>query len=226
MKKLFTLILISLTLSAVSQSKMEFGITAEGSWFMPGETFEYYLPTNKNGFGTGVGVYASHKIYHGLSADIGLLYRFTEMQQRFDTYTGAGAYSLYPDAKPDLEFISTTGFDKLKMNSFVVPVHLQLLLTKSYFVRGGIEAAWLANYEAVNEKPEYNWTVGIGSEKYKLKWSVNYIRGFKDQGFGNKTMEADGHYKGAIYRNNMIQFSLSYPLWRVKKHNKKPYYKK
>jgi hypothetical protein len=215
MKKLLTLILVCLTLSVISQSKVEFGITAEGSWFMPAETIEYYLPTNKNGFGTGIGVYASHKIYHGLSADLGLSYRYTEMQQRYDTYTGAGGYSQYPDAKPDQEFMSITGWDKLKMNYLVVPVHLQLLLTKGYFIRGGVEAAWLTNYSVVNEKPEYNWTAGLGSQKHKLKWSVNYIRGFKDQGFGNKTMEADGHYKGAIYRNNMIQVGLSYPLWHV-----------
>lgn len=216
MKKLLTLILICLTLSAISQSKLEFGIATEGSWFMPAETFDYYLPTNKNGFATGIGLYASHKIYHGLSVDIGLSYRYAEMQQRYNTYSGTGGYGLYPSTVIDQEFVSTTGWDKLKMNYLVVPVHLKLLLTKSYFVRGGVEAAWLVNYDIVNEKPEYNWSVGIGSQKHKLNWSVNYIRGFKDQGFGNKTLEADGHLKGAIYRNNMIQLSLSYPLWHSK----------
>ena len=216
MKKLLTLALICLTLSVMSQSKLEFGLTTEGSWFMPGETYDYYLATNKNGFSTGIGVYASQKIYRGLSADIGLSYRYAQMQYRYTIYSGAGGYTEYPLSNSDQEFVSTTGWDKFNMNYLVVPVHLQLLLTKSYFVRGGIEAAWLTKYEAVNEKPEYNWTVGIGSQKHKLNWSVNYIRGLKDQGFGFRKMETDGHYKGAIYRNNMIQLSLAYPLWQLK----------
>lgn len=215
MKKLFTFIFVCITVSGISQSKLEFGITTEGSLFMPSKTIKY-ANANKNGFGAGIGVYASHNIFKWLSADLGLTYRYTEMQQQYTTYSGAGGYSLYPDYIDDPQFISTTGWDKLKMNYLVVPVHLKLLLTKSYFVRAGIEAAWLANYDRVNEKPEYNWTVGIGSQKHKLNWSVNYIRGFKDQGFGNKTLEADGHYKGAIYRNNMIQLNLSYPIWRLK----------
>jgi hypothetical protein len=96
----------------------------------------------------------------------------------------------------------------------VVPIHLQLLVSKSFFILGGIESTWLLNYEAVNEKPEYNWTAGFGRQKNKLKWSINYIKGFKDQGFGNKTVETDGHYKGSINRNRMLQLNLSYPIWQ------------
>lgn len=72
------------------------------------------------------------------------------------------------------------------------------------------------NYEAVNEKPEFNWTVGFGSQKNKLKWSVNYIKGFKEQGFSDKQAEPDGHYKGSINRNNMFQLQLSYPIGQFK----------
>lgn len=215
MKKLFTLVLIFITLSGISQSKMEFGITTEGSFFMPSTTINHAEP-NKNGFGAGIGIYASHNLLKWLSADVGLTYRYTQMQQRYTIYSGTGGYSDLPGSISNPDFVSTTEWDKMPMNYLVVPVRLQFNLMNNLYVRGGIEAAWLTNYNVVNEKPEFNEILGIGCNKHKLNWSVNYIRGMKDQGFGNKTMEADGHYKVAIYRNHMIQLCLSYPLWHLK----------
>lgn len=191
-----------------SQSKTEIGITTEGSWFMPSEDIPTLRNEQKDGFGTGIGVYASRNLLWRVSADIGLAYRYKQMQQHYAVYTGNGG-TYDPSA-------SIEGWDKLPMHYIVVPVHLQMLLTKSFFIRGGIESTWLLNYKAVNEKPEFNWTLGFGSQKHKLKWSVNYIKGFKDQGFGNRTMEVDGHYKGSINRNNMLQLTLSYPIWQKK----------
>lgn len=218
MKKL-SLLLVILCLfisSAIAQPKIQFGVTTEGSWFMPSQTIPSVRDQIKDGFGAGIGIYASRNLFWRVSADAGVLYRYTEMKQYYQAfdntggnYGGYGGGSGYPSS-------STEGWDKLPMHSIVIPVHLRLHFTKNLFVKGGIESAWLLNYERANEKPEFNWTLGFGSDKHKLSWSVNYIKGFKDQGFGNSTMEADGHYKGSIYRNNMLQLSISYPLWQKK----------
>ena len=217
MKKLLVLIVFLSCISTFgySQTKTEFGVTAEGSWFMPQQNIGRDWAT-KAGFGTGIGVYASRNLYGRLSADIGLSYRYKQMKQHYTIYTGGGGYG-DPDVSGNAyESNAIRGWEKLPLHYVVVPVHLQMLLNKSFFIRGGIESTWLTNYEVVNEKPEFNWTLGFGSQKYKLKWSVNYIRGFKDQGFGNKTIEADGHYIGSINRNNMLQLHLSYPIWQFK----------
>lgn len=209
MNKLLVIITLLICISSFSYSqyKTEFGITTEGSWFMPHQNIGRDHAT-KAGFGTGIGVYASQNIFWRFSADIGLAYRYKQMQQRyviydFDNNDGPGGYST-----------SIEGWDKLPMHYIVMPVHLQLLLSTSFFVRGGIESTWLMNYKAVSEKPEYNWTLGFGSQKHKLKWSVNYIKGFKDQGFGDRIPTPDGHYKGSNNRNTMLQLNLSYPIWQ------------
>lgn len=192
-----------------SQSKTEFGVTTEGSWFMPHRTDNRDWAT-KAGFGTGIGVYASHNLFWRVSADVGIAFRYKQMQQHYVVYSGtSGGYDPYGSSNIE-------GWDKLPMHYIVVPVHLQMLLSKNLFVRGGIESTWLTNYEAVNEKPEFNWTIGFGSQRHKLKWSVNYIKGFKDQGFGDRTLKADGHFNGSINRNNMLQLSFSYPIWQKK----------
>lgn len=194
-----------------SQEKTEFGITAEGSWFMPHRTEIPYTTNDwatKNGFGTGIGIYASRDIFWRVSADIGIAYRYKQMQQHYSVYTGSDNAEGYP--------INAEGWDKLPMHYVVVPIHLKVLLSKNFFVKGGIESTWLLNYDVVNEKPEFNWIVGFGSQKHKLKWSVNYIRGFKEQGFLHKNIEPEGYYKGSINRNNMLQLQLSYPLGQLK----------
>lgn len=209
--KSFLIIIILLVGStfSYSQSKTEFGITTEGSWFMPkqsiGQDWEW---GTKAGFGTGIGIYASRNIFWRFSVDVGLAYRYKQMQQHYKVYSEGNIYDPY------MYVINIEGWDKLPMHYIIVPVHLQMLLSKSFFVRGGIESTWLMNYEAVNEKPEFNWTAGFGSQKHKLKWSVNYIKGFKDQGFGDRTMKAYGHFLGSINRNNMLQLNLSYPIWQ------------
>ncbi len=191
-----------------SQEKTEFGITTEGSWFMPHKVTEYRGMETKNGFGTGIGVYASRHLFWRVSADIGIVYRYKLMQQH---------YSVSSDSNdPDSGYpIITEGWDKLPMHYVVVPVHLKMPLSKDFFVQAGIESTWLTNYKIVNEKPEFNWTTGLGSQKHKLKWSINYIQGFKEQGFGNETKEIIGHYKGSINKNNMLQLQLAYPIGQL-----------
>lgn len=224
MKKVTTIIIFLFgSIFSYSQPKTEFGIATEGSWFMPSETISHLRVQQKDGFGTGIGVYASRNLFWRVSADIGLAYRYKQMKQYYAVYSGntdgdTGIGYGYSPSDYGHGYGSglVEGWDKLPMHYIVVPVHLQMLLTKNFFVRGGIESTWLTNYKVVNEKPEFNWTLGFGSQKHKLKWSVNYIKGFKEQGFGNRTMEADGHYKGSINRNHMLQLSISYPIWQKK----------
>jgi len=204
----FILCLLFAGYFSFSQEKTEFGISTEGSWFMPHREPEYRGLETKNGFGTGIGVYASRYIFWRVSADIGIAYRYKQMQQHYSVYTGTN--------DPNGYAINAEGWNKLPMHYVVVPIHLKVLLSKNFFVKGGIESTWLLNYEAVNEKPEFNWIVGFGSQKHKLKWSVNYIRGFKEQGFLHKNMEPEGYYKGSINRNNMLQLKLSYPIGQLK----------
>jgi hypothetical protein len=204
--------LILMSVTAFSQSKTEFGITTEGAWFMPHQNYGRDWST-KAGFGTGIGVYASRNIFWRFSADIGITYRYKQMQQHYVIYPENGG-SNYNTGYT----ITTEGWGKYGLDYFVVPVHLQLLYRKYAFIRGGIEASWLTNYNVGRKKTEYNWTVGIGSQKHKLKWSVNYIRGFKEVGFMNGLYEIEiGNvkYKSATaYRNQMLQLNLSYPIWQ------------
>ena len=220
MKTVFVFIIFSfLAFISYSQSKTQLGITTEGSWFMPSETIPTLRNEQKDGFGAGLGVYASRNIFWRFSADIGIAYRYKQMRQFYTVYSdNTGGYSPYGYGYSPYGYgsFSVEGWDKLPMHYIVVPLHLQMLLTKSFFIRGGIESTWLLNYKVVNKKPEFNWTLGFGSQKHRLKWSINYIKGFKDQGFGNRTMEVDGHYKGSINRNHMLQLSLSYPIWQKK----------
>ena len=216
MKKLLVIVILLSFIStfSYSQPKIQFGITTEGSWFTP-SPIDKYSDSNRNGWGTGIGVYASRSIFWRFSADIGLAYRYKQMQQHFTMpYTGGGGYGGYGYSSTPSE----EGWKKYDLHYVVVPVHLQLLTGKYFFVCGGIEANWLTNYDTGNKKTEYNWTAGFGSQKYKLKWSVNYIRGFKEVSFVNGLYEIEnGKYRSATgYRNQMLQLNLSYPIWQKK----------
>lgn len=195
--------------SAIAQSKIEFGVNTEGSLLIFGDIPHYSQP-KKNTLGTGIGVYASRNIAGKLSADLGVMYRFKQLKEFYDigasVYGGYEGSSLYSPA-------TVQGWKSFPLHYVVVPLHLQYLAYKDLFVRGGIEASWLTNYDTGNDKTEWNWTLGFGSQHHKLKWSVNYIRGFKDIGFANNLFTIDGMRSATIYRNNMLQLSLSYPIW-------------
>lgn len=219
MKKALTIFIFTcLVLIGYSQASTQFGVTAEGSWFMPQQTTSGREYSTKAGFGTGIGVYASRDIFSRVSADIGLMYRYKEMQQYYviRDYTTPG----YNGGQGDYGYgnNSVEGWGKYSLNYIVVPFHLQLRYSKTHFIRGGIESTWLTNYDAANKNPEYNWTVGWGSQKHKLKWSLNYIRGFKEVAFYNGVQVYEiGNVKYpsvTFYRNQMLQLSLSYPIWQ------------
>ena len=209
---LLTLFLCFLCSSAIAQSRIEFGVNAEGSLLIFGDIPHYSQP-KKNTLGTGIGVYASRNIAGKLSADLGVMYRFKQMKEFYDI--GSTAYGDYDGSSP-YSPETVQGWKTFPLHYVVVPLHLQYLAYKDLFVRGGIEASWLTNYDTGKDKTEWNWTLGFGSQHHKLKWSVNYIRGFKDVGFANNLFTVDGMRSATAYRNNMLQLSLSYPLWHKK----------
>jgi len=201
--------------SAIAQPKIQFGVNTEGSLLFFGDIPHYFQP-KKNTFGTGIGVYASRNIAGKLSADIGVMYRFKQMKEFYDI--GSSVYGGYEGSDGSSPYSPETvqGWKTFPLHYVVVPVHLQYPVYKDLFVRGGIEASWLTNYDTGNDKTEWNWTLGFGSQYHKLKWSVNYIRGFKDAGFANNLFTVYGMRSATSYRNNMLQLSLSYPLWQKK----------
>jgi hypothetical protein len=230
--RFFSLLSVILCLSISSilaQPKIQFGVNTEGSLMIFGDIPHYSQP-KKNTLGAGIGVYASRNITGKLSADLGVMYRYKQMKEYYDIspntdgYDGYGAiggyyngYSGgygYPNSVYSPE--SVQGWKTFPLHYVVVPLHLQYLAYKDLFVRGGIEASWLTNYDTGKDHTEWNWTLGVGCEKYKLKWSVNYIRGFKDVGFANELFTFDGLRSATIYRNNMLQLNLSYPIWQKK----------
>ena len=223
--------------SVIAQSKIELGLTTEGSWFMPGR-FSKDAPTNKDGFGTGIGVYASKNISNKWSANIGLTYRYKEMQELVPNNYLANAFNVGGNYSPygggygqyggsyggygigygtNYSYENKLDFwQKYPHHYVVVPINIQYLFYKNFFVLGGVESTWLINYNSVDQKPEFNWVVGLGNKMNKLKWTVKYIRGFKDQTFDNELLADYGVPTPTTYRNNMIQLSLSYAIWQKK----------
>ena len=203
--------------SAIAQSKIEFGVNTEGSLLIFRDIPHYSQP-KKNSLGAGIGVYASRNIVRKLSADLGVMYRYKLLKEYYDIspntggYGGSGGYAGSSTYSPE----TVQGWKTFPLHYVVVPLHLQYLAYKDLFVRGGIEASWLTNYDTGKDKTEWNWTLGFGSQQHKLKWSLNYIRGFKDVGFANNLFTIDGMRSATAYRNNMLQLNLSYPLWQKK----------
>ena len=214
MKKFTSIItLLFCSIFSYSQPKTELGVATEGSWFTPRPNNKYSEP-NRNGWGTGIGIYASRNIFWRFSADIGLSYRYKQMQQHYTMPYTEPAEGWYGYPYPQRE----EGWIKYPLHYVVLPVHLQFLTGKYFFVRGGIEASWITNHEVGSKKPEYNWTAGFGSQKHKLKWSLNLIRGFKAVGFMNGlyTIDNGKYFSATVYRNQMLQLTLSYPIWQKK----------
>ena len=242
--KHITLLLITICLlfsSAFAQSKIEFGVTTEGSWFFP-ESNPQNLNAVRNGLCGGFGIYAMRNISGKLSADVGLVYRMKQMKEYNDVYFNtsggygnSGPYGIYDAYSPHgtgfnidsgslygygynfSESGKIKGWKRYPFSYVIIPLHLQYLVYKKMFVSGGIEVGWVTNTISVNDNPEFNWTIGLGSQLFKYKLTANYIRGFNELSYqSNLWTRSDGLKSSTIYRNNMIQLSLSYPIW-VKK---------
>jgi hypothetical protein len=143
------------------------------------------------------------------------MYRYKLLKEFYDISPNPGGYGGNDGSSP-YSPETVQGWKTFPLHYVVVPLHLQYIVYKDLFVRGGIEASWLTNYDTGNDHTEWNCTLGVGCQKYKLKWSLNYIRGFKDVGFANELYTYDGYPSATIYRNNMLQLNLSYPIWQKK----------
>lgn len=228
MKHFLLSVFVLISSLTYAQSKIEFGLTTEGSLFVPGNSSGYSLP-KENGLGLGFGVYASKNLTSKFSADLGLMYRCKQMKEFYivpdyfvayidgvESYVPYGATYGYGSHYDFSNSGKIGGWKNYRLTHLVLPFHLNYNVFTSLFVRVGLEVAWLTNYDAENDRNEYNWSCGVGCQKYKLKWSLDYIRGFNDAGFANDLYSIDRMRSMTAYRNNLLQLNLSYPLWQKK----------
>lgn len=225
MKQILLLLLTSSLFisSAKAQSPVEYGITAEGTWFMP-DNYLHDLPMYEYTFGLGVGAYASKNLANKLSADLGITYRLNDLREKIfapnsSGYTGGGygyGYGGYPPYSydPGDAYIYENDRKTYVLKYVVLPLHLNYFVDNHFFIRGGIEASWLLNFDALNGKTQFNWITGIGYKAKRLKWSLSYIHGFKEVKFNNKQSTLFSEGPSSTYRNRMIQFSVSYPFFQ------------
>ena len=153
----FILLLITVSLSSLAQNHVQYGLYAEGGWFMP----EMEDQAKQNGFSTGIGAYVSIPLWDKLSTTLGLGYRFkTNKNYQYR-------------------------WIKFPQHYLVIPLKPRYTTNRGFFFEAGIEASRVLNYERINEEIEYNWLVGIGNSAHRLQWYLNYIEGFKEQGMGD-----------------------------------------
>ncbi|HBL76022.1 MAG: hypothetical protein A2W90_11440 [Bacteroidetes bacterium GWF2_42_66] len=210
MKQIALLILLTaITFGCLAQPKFEFGLSTEGSWVMKKELTIGHNYQSKNNWGTGLGFYVSAPIWWHFSISGGAKYRYAELQQ------GApDIQSRETDQGTDLYFVYD--WRRFHRQYLVFPLNLNLLFPRDYFITGGIEYCRILNdYTSILKNPEYNWTIGIGSQKHKLRWSLQYLRGFNEQRIQNKA-SVDGSDPAFLfyYQTNRLQLNLSYPLWK------------
>lgn len=191
-----------------AQPKIETGIQLNGGWVFPGK---YSSGSNyKNGFSSGIGCYLACHVWKPVSLITGLGYQYKEMQEENVVIYGSTGYGGSPYG---YGYGGAYYWKKFPHHYLLIPLKMRLANQNGFFIQLGAEVAWLLNYKYINEKPEYNWTIGFGSNKHKLAWSFDYIQGFKEQGFGEIT---NGISSGTIYKNRMLQLTLSYPLFKRK----------
>ncbi|GET25414.1 outer membrane beta-barrel protein [Prolixibacter sp. NT017] len=195
MKRLaITTVFLLISLVSFSQSKFRAGIYVEGSQFFPEGT-----SVKKNGFSTGGGAYASYPIGKLFSASLGVGYRYK---------TNKTAFEIPDESNPTTGYAYKTVEETYPQHYLVVPLKVKFTPVQKFFIEGGIETSWLLNYDYVNEKPEFNGLLGAGYHlTQKLDASLCYIRGFKDQGMGNK------NDYGQIYKNRMLTLTFSYSVF-------------
>jgi hypothetical protein len=236
MKKIVGSFLFILIITcSFAQSQIHIGIYTEGGWFMPNK-ISSGSQSLKNGFGLGAGFYIAAPVWKKLSASLGAGFRYKENQGElvfnwpygyYPPY-GYGGYGYSPygyggyDPGSNYQYDAGEGdWKKFPQHYLVVPLKFQYPVWRNLFVETGVEAALLLNYKYIKENVETDWMVGFGCNKYRLKWSVNYLQGFKDQRLGNVKEIEPGNLDeldqvGQAYRNRMLVLSLSYPLYSKK----------
>jgi len=194
----FLLFLLINTISS-AQPKIEVGLTTEGSWVMKKELTNRSLHTGrKSNWGTGLGAYVAVPIWWHFSVSGGITYRYSEIQK------GTAIWTPYEDGYG--EILTGYNFKKHQRRYLVIPFNLRFLVFRDWFISGGIEyCRLLNNYESIKTNKENNWTIGIGNQKYKLRWSLQYTRGVDEQ-----RIKIPGDF---MYKTKRLQLSLSYPLW-------------
>lgn len=221
-----TFLLLVTTLLAFSQTKFIGGVYAEGGLFFPKSGSSSQDIENK--LAGGGGVFISYNITPKFAASLQAGYRYKSNNATSRIYGEDGFWG-YGDEDPMYENIHRN----YKQHYFVLPIKINYLLTEKLFIEAGIETAWILNYgnvkadqlsndanapyhNSVNEKPEFDWIVGCGYNlSPKLKASVNYTQGFKEQGMGSIKSLDDSF--GQLYRNRMLMLNLSYSIFDLKK---------
>lgn len=208
---IFLLLLISLF--SFSQTHFPIGIYAEGGYFFPKTTC--FDQTLDNDFATGGGVFIGSNITSrfAVSLQAGYRYKSNKSTSAVVSSESAGSY-----ASNDGDYGSGYGYQTItsayKQHYFVLPFKVSYLLSKKFFFETGIETTWLLNYNRVSEKPEFNWLFGAGFNFNKLKASLNYVQGFKEQGMGETENEIE---HAQIYRNRTLMLTVSYPFFSIGK---------
>lgn len=214
-----TFLFILIIVSSFAQHKTQFGIYSEGGWFFPGKIMDT-APPFKDEFAAGVGIYVSTPVWGKLSVSLGAGYRYKFNRQEGLT---TGVYNppyVYEDDHSPYGYgydpgsyygydTSHNEWDSFPQNYIVIPLKLKYCFGQLVFVESGLEASRLLNYKYVTEDTEFNWLVGVGCSKYRLQFALEYVQGFKDQGFGDVE---DYPELGEFFRNRMLVLNLSYPI--------------
>jgi hypothetical protein len=218
-----TLFLLLVTAS-FGQSPFQVGLYTEGGLFFPSE-ISSESPSLKQGFMAGGGLYIASPVVEKFAVSAGVGYRYKENHQQYSNRLlwyppiGGNPYGYSPygygstaEAEPFDGLVHS--WILFQQHYVVVPLRLKYVVWRQLFVEPGIDAAWLLNYDYIREELELDWTIGVGWELGRLKCSLNYRHGFKDQGMG----DIDGYEEelGQAYRNHLLAMNLSYPLWRKK----------
>jgi len=214
MKQLFTtLIFTAITITAFSQNKLELGLYTEGSLVMEKELIirsSHYLKS-KTTWGTGLGIYASVPVWWRFSLYGALGYRYAQLLD------GYAVTKLQEDG--DGYTIDRYDYEKYKHRYLVAPINIRFNWPGNCLISGGIETCWMLNdYDKIKNIPEYNWCIGFGSQKHKLKWNLQYIWGLDKQEIQDyfDTTYSDGSLRTRLlynYRTKRLQLTLTYPLW-------------
>ena len=194
---------------AFAQSKIEVGITAEGSWCRKSESailnIDYGKKTN---WGTGMGAYLSVPVWWRFSISSGLGYRYSEYQKGIPIVTSE-------ILSTGIRYYTSCNWIKSSRNYIVIPLKVNLLLSQRFYITGGVEACRLMGYNYIKHNPEYNRIIGFGSRIKQMNWELRYVSGFKEQLGEHHNAQGKGiNDKWVWYRTSMVQFSLSYPLWQ------------
>lgn len=221
-----TFLLTLAAFAAFSQTKFSAGVYTEGGYFFPKSESK-----SDGNAALGAGIFADYKLTPKLGVSLQAGYRFKSNDATNIIFYGDGNSPYgYGGYGSGYETISKT----FKQHYIVLPFKVSYLLTKKLFIEAGIETACILNYDKIpsqlpdgtyvlpetynliNKKYEFDWIVGLGYNfSPKLKASVNYTQGFKDQGTGIKKSNSDGY--GQIYKNRMLMVNLSYSIFSSKK---------